>query len=82
MRQFKTKEAKMKYRIIINGKLSQNIELRKTIEKYKRTHNFDIRVTWEAGDIADLTVEVSKDCDRVIIAGGDGSRSEELRVGK
>ncbi|MCM8540448.1 MAG: YegS/Rv2252/BmrU family lipid kinase [Lentisphaeraceae bacterium] len=68
----------MRSRLIINGKLSQNIELRKTIEKYKRTHNFDIRVTWEAGDISALTQEVSEDCERIIIAGGDGSVNEAV----
>lgn len=68
----------MRSRLIINGKLSQNIELRKTIEKYKRTHNFDIRVTWESGDISALTQEVSEDCERIIIAGGDGSVNEAV----
>ena len=68
----------MKYRIIINGKFSQNIDLRKTIEKYKRNFDFDIRVTWDSGDIISLAEEVAGNCDRIIIAGGDGSVNEAV----
>lgn len=68
----------MKYRIIINGKFSQNIDLRKTIEKYRRNFDFDIRVTWDSGDIISLAEEVAGKCDRIIIAGGDGSVNEAV----
>ena len=68
----------MKYRIVINGKFSQDIELRKSIEKFKRDYDFDVRVSWDSGDIAQLASEVSEDCDRVIIAGGDGSVNEAV----
>ncbi len=68
----------MKYRIIINGKFSQDIELRKTIEQFKRKYDFDVRVTWDSGDITELVSELSEDYKRVIIAGGDGSVNEAV----
>ena len=66
----------MKYRIILNGKFSQHMQLREIIERLKISHDVDIRVSWSAGDMQEFAEEIDRSYERVIVAGGDGSINE------
>lgn len=68
----------MKHRIIINGKFSDNYQLRQIIEKLKTMYELDVRVSWESGDISDFCREAADGYKRVIVAGGDGSMNEAV----
>ena len=68
----------MKHRIIINGKFSDNYQLRQIIEKLKTMYELDVRVSWESGDISEFCRETAGDFKRVIVAGGDGSMNEAV----
>ena len=68
----------MKFRIIINGKFTNDIQLKRIIEKYKSNYNLDVRVTWDAGDIKEFIKESEVGYDRIVVVGGDGSLNEAV----
>ena len=68
----------MKYRIIINGKFADNFQLRRILEMSRNRYDFDVRVTWSAGDVAEFIKETEGKYDRIIVAGGDGTMNEAI----
>ncbi len=67
-------------RAILNGKKANNPELRQAIQAIRQTGvDYQVRVTWETGDMARLIKEAVQDgLKRVVVAGGDGSINEAV----
>ena len=72
------KKLNKEYRVIINGKLSDNKDLRLGLEKKKLQYEINIRVSWEEGNITDLAKEAQPG-ERIIVIGGDGSINEAVK---
>jgi len=68
----------MKSRVIINGKFADNRELREVLKSFKSSFEFDVRLSWEAGDLSTFAEEMEAGYDRVIVVGGDGSVNETV----
>ncbi len=65
-------------RILLNGKSSSSIELRKTVYALREQgYCIDVRITWEQDDITRFVQEACHDgIERLIAAGGDGTIHE------
>ncbi|MEW4527372.1 lipid kinase YegS [Maioricimonas sp. JC845] len=65
-------------RIIVNGKVSGDEQLRMAVEQFRsRGNRIEVRVTWEGGDAARYATEAVEDgVGTIVAAGGDGSLSE------
>ena len=64
-------------RIILNGKKAGLESVRSAINRVRDHGPVEVRVTWEAGDVARMTREAIADgCTRLVIGGGDGSVKE------
>ncbi|QYJ93325.1 lipid kinase YegS [Shewanella spartinae] len=67
----------MKLRIILNGKKAGDELLRQAIASVRADHEIQVRVTFEAGDVARLVDEaIAEGCHRLVAAGGDGTLNE------
>lgn len=67
----------MKIRILLNGKKAQLAPLRLAIDTLREQHDIEVRVTYEAGDMARLVDEaIGDNCQRLVAAGGDGTVNE------
>lgn len=68
----------MNHCLVLNGKKADQAEIREAVKSVRDAqHYLDVRVSWEAGDIARLVTEAcERDIDRLIIGGGDGSINE------
>ncbi|MCG9754304.1 lipid kinase YegS [Shewanella insulae] len=67
----------MKLRIILNGKKAGDEMLRQAITSMRASHEIQVRVTFEAGDVARLVDEaIAEGCQRLVAAGGDGTLNE------
>ncbi len=66
--------------LIINGKSNEHPTLRRTVMQLRKEGiPLDVRVTWEAGDVARFIHEAAaKECRRVIVGGGDGTLHEAV----
>ena len=64
--------------LILNGKKAGRPDIRQAVNKLRDAqHELDVRVTWEAGDIARYIDEAcDRKIERVIVGGGDGSVNE------
>lgn len=64
-------------RVILNGKKAGLGSVRSAILRARDEGPVDVRVTWEAGDIARFVSEaVAEGCSRLVVGGGDGSVKE------
>lgn len=64
-------------RLIINGKKAGVEAVRAAIFKAREYAAIEVRVTWEAGDVARFVQEACKEnCKRLIVGGGDGTVKE------
>ena len=69
-------------RIVLHGKAAANPQLRNAVQALRKEgHAVEVRVTWEAGDAARLTLEAiaearSGKVARIIAGGGDGTINE------
>ena len=64
-------------RIILNGKKAGIATVRSAIYDARKRGPLEVRVTWEAGDVARLVDEAIADgCPRLVVGGGDGSVKE------
>ncbi|QDF76626.1 MULTISPECIES: lipid kinase YegS [Shewanella] len=67
----------MTLRIILNGKKAGIEEVREAIARVREDHDIQVRVTFEAGDVARLVDEaIAEGCSRIVAAGGDGTLNE------
>lgn len=67
----------MNIRVILNGKKAGLEPVRSAIFKAREWASTDVRVTWEAGDVARLVKEACQDkCQRLVAGGGDGTVNE------
>ncbi len=64
--------------LVLNGKSANRPEIREAVRSLRDAQfHLDVRVTWEAGDIARFVAEgCSRKVERLIIGGGDGSLNE------
>lgn len=66
-------------RIILNGKKAGLDPVRSAIRTARDSGPVEVRVTWEAGDVAQLVREaISDGCSRLIVGGRDGSVKETV----
>src|SRR3546814_10696392 len=69
-------------RLILHGKVAQDERVRAAVRSVRQDgHQVSVRVTWEAGDAARLTLEAVAEArggeiDRIVAGGGDGSVDE------
>lgn len=69
----------MTTRIILNGKKAPIEAVRLAITEVRNHYELEVRVTYEAGDIARLVSEsIAEKCSRIIAAGGDGTVNEVI----
>lgn len=69
----------MALRLIVNGKKAGDLALRQAIERFRNERDLEVRATFEGGDIKRFIKEASQEgCERIIIAGGDGSINEAV----
>lgn len=68
----------MHARLILNGKKAARPDVRAAVNAIRAAgQTLDVRVTWEAGDVARLVAEAAREgVPRVIAGGGDGSVNE------
>src|SRR3546814_18568921 len=69
-------------RLILHGKVAQDERVRAAVRSVRQDgHQVSVRVTWEAGDAARLTLEAVAEArrveiDRIVAGGGDGTVDE------
>jgi lipid kinase YegS len=69
-------------RLILHGKIAQDERVRAAVRSIRQDgHQVSVRVTWEAGDAARLTLEAVAEArlgeiDRIVAGGGDGTVDE------
>ncbi|MCZ4337236.1 lipid kinase YegS [Shewanella colwelliana] len=67
----------MKIRLILNGKKAALETVRQAITAVRGLHELEVRVTYEAGDVARLVTEaIAESCSRIVAGGGDGTVNE------
>jgi lipid kinase YegS len=72
----KRKPGSKRVRLILNGKVAGNDDLRAAVASQRALrHRIDVRVTWERGD-ARRFVSETDEVDLLIAAGGDGTLNE------
>jgi len=72
----KTKSGNKRVRLVLNGKVAGNDDLRAAIAWQRALrHRIDVRVTWERGDARRFVSEAGQ-VDLLIAAGGDGTLNE------
>jgi len=64
--------------LVLNGKKANRPEIRQAVNTLREAeHQLDVRVTWEAGDIARYIDEACvRNIETVVVGGGDGSVNE------
>lgn len=64
-------------RLILNGKKAGLEAIRTAVNQARARATIEVRVTWEAGDVARFVDDAIEDgCKRIMIGGGDGSVKE------
>src|SRR3546814_5797377 len=69
-------------RLILHGKVAQDERVSAAVRSVRQDgHQVSVRVTWEAGDAARLTLEAVAEArrgeiDRIVAGGGDGTVDE------
>jgi lipid kinase YegS len=68
--------------LVLNGKKADQPGIREAVNTLRDSqHHIEVRVTWEAGDIARFVTEArDREAERLIIGGGDGSVNEAVNA--
>ncbi|MDP4983162.1 lipid kinase YegS [Pseudoalteromonas tunicata] len=72
----------MTLRLLLNGKKAALESVREAVSTLRnRGYELEVRVTWEAGDMARLVNEaIEEQCTRLIAGGGDGTLNEVVNA--